>query len=79
MTEAWRKRKASGRPDHGLGTSDYLPGNVQHLISPIVGHLRLMQRAGELTFTPEYFEHIIDRLMFVIEIAREADEKEQMQ
>lgn len=73
MTKAWEKRVAEGRQHHGLGSTDYLPGNVQHLVSPIVGHLRLMQADGE-SLGPEDMEWMIDRLSFVLEIAQEADD-----
>jgi hypothetical protein len=75
MTKAWEKRIAEGRSGHGLGQSDYLPGNVQHLVSPIVGMLRRMERDGEIPDEDDY-KFLIDRLTFVLEIAREADDKE---
>ena len=65
-----------GKRDHGLGPSTYLPGNVSHLVSPIVGMLRLMERDGEAP-DPEDMAYMIDRLAFVLEIAREADEEEE--
>lgn len=74
MTQAWQKRVDEGRPHHGLGPSDYLPGNVQHLVSPLVGHLRLMERDGEALESKD-MDYFIDRLMFVLELAREEDEK----
>lgn len=73
MTKAWEKRVAEGRPHHGLGPSDGFAGNVQHLVSPIVGHLRLLERDGQ-PLPVEDLEHYIDRLMFVIELAEEAHE-----
>lgn len=75
-TKAWQKRVDEGRPHHGLGPSDYFPGNVQHLVSPIVGMLRLDQADGR-TMTPENLEYVIDRLAFVLELAREEDAAEQ--
>lgn len=69
-TKAWRARRAEGRPLHGLGPSTYFPGNVQHLVSPLVGHLRLMERDGE-ALAAEDMVHYIDRLLLVLELARE--------
>ena len=73
MTKAWEKRVQEGRPHHGLGSSDHFPGNVQHLVSPIVGTLRLRKHHGE-ALTQEELDHIEDRLAFLLEIAREADD-----
>lgn len=75
MTKAWQKRVDENRPHHGLGSSDYLPGNVQHLVSPIVGNMRLIMASGD-TVKPSEVDFWIDRLMFVLEIAREADEND---
>lgn len=67
---AWRERVKSGKPTHGMGPSRYLPGDVQHLVSPLVGMLRLMECDGE-TPDAEDVEYLIDRLSFVLDIARE--------
>ena len=72
-TRSWRKRIAEGRPLHGLGPSTYLPGNVQHLVSPLVGMLRLQEADGE-TPDAEDVAHLIDRLSLVLDLAREEDE-----
>lgn len=72
MTKAWEKRVAEGRPHHGLGADDYFPGNVQHLVSPIVGNMRLIMADGKMP-TPSDIEHWVDRLAFVLEIAQEED------
>ncbi len=73
-TESWRKRVENEQVLHGLGPSTYLPGNVCHLVSPIVGMLRLMERDGE---SPDAGDvaFVIDRLSFVLELAREEAEK----
>lgn len=74
MTEINREdRIAIGRVKHGLGSSDYLPGNIQHLVSPIVGFLRLRHR-DEIAPTAEDVEWMIDRLSLVLDLAREQDE-----
>ena len=73
-TRAWRKRVAEGRAHHGLGASTYLPGNVQHLVSPLVGMLRLREHDGELLDANDMV-YMIDRLSFVLDIASEADER----
>lgn len=59
---------------HGLGVPRYLPGDVQHLVSPIVGMLRL---GG-----PEYFTinepissgYLLERLSLVLAITELAAE-----
>lgn len=72
-TRSWEDRKSKGSRLHGLGPSEYLPGNVSHLVSPIVGMLRLLERDGEAP-DAEDVDYMIDRLSFVLELAREADE-----
>lgn len=74
-TKAWRTRVEEGRPLHGLGPSEFFPGNVAHLVSPLVGELRLMERDGE-ALKPEKMAYYIDRLMLVLELAREQEEPE---
>lgn len=74
-TEAWEKRVQEGRPHHGLGHSEYLPDNVQHLVSPIVGMLRYRASKNE-PLTESELEYIEDRLVFVLELAREAENGE---
>ena len=72
----WQNRIAEGRPHHGLGPSTYLPGNVCHLVSPIVGHLRLMEHYGETDLDAKYLAYLIDRLSMVIELAEEQVEND---
>lgn len=67
------ERIAEGRVKHGVGSSEYLPGNVQHLVSPIVGLLRLMEHDGESP-DAETVTYVIDRLSLVLDLAREEDE-----
>ena len=74
-TAAWRARVEAGLPEHGLGASLGLSGNVQHLVSPIVGMLRLQERDGERPDASD-MAYIIDRLSFVLELARERDGEE---
>ena len=71
----WQNRIAEGRPHHGLGPSTYLPGNVSHLVSPVVGHLRLMDEDGEVLDASD-MTWIIDRLSMVLELAREQVEND---
>ena len=61
-------RIIEGRIRHGVGSSEDFPGNVCHLVSPIVGYLRLRQRDGE---APTDLDHIIDRLSLVLDMARQ--------
>ncbi len=75
-TRAWQARVAEGRPHHGLGASTYFPGNVCHLVSPIVGHLRLMEHYGETDLDAKYLAYLIDRLSMVIELAEEQVEND---
>lgn len=74
MTRAWQKRVDNGLPHHGLGRSNYFPGNVLHLVSPLVGHLRLLEQDGK-TLDAHDILHYIDRLAFVLELAWEEDER----
>lgn len=73
-TKAWRKRIEEDKPLHGLGPSTYFPGNVSHLVSPIVGILRIMEADGEIPDEDD-FAWFIDRLTFVLELAEEEVEK----
>jgi hypothetical protein len=66
-------RIAAGRIKHGVGASEYLPGNVCHLVSPIVGTLRLRQHDGEPV--PD-LGWIIDRLSLVLDMARHEAERD---
>lgn len=73
-TAAWRKRVEAGRDHHGLGPSTYFPGNVQHLVNPVVGILRIMEQDGEIPDADD-FAYLIDTLAFVLELAEEEDSK----
>jgi len=73
-TAAWRERVESGRNAHGLGPSTELHGNVAHLVSPIVGHMRLMEADGDVPDQGD-LAYWIDRLALVLELAREEGEK----
>lgn len=76
-TKTWQNRIAEGRPHHGLGPSTYLPGNVSHLVSPVVGRLRL--RAGlDEPLSDSDMLYIIDRLSMVLELAREQAEQDDL-
>lgn len=68
------ERIAQGRIDHGLGQSEYFPGNVQHLVSPIVGILRLKEADGDKV-GPSTMAYMIDRLSLLLDLAVEQDEK----
>lgn len=59
-------RIAAGRVTHGVGDSEDLPGNISHLVSPVVGQLRRAQRDG----TVPDLDWIIDRLSLVLDMAR---------
>lgn len=61
-------RIAAGRVRHGVGESEDFPGNVCHLVSPIVGLMRLRQRDGEPL---DDLGHVIDRLSLVLDMARQ--------
>lgn len=58
LEERWR---------NGVGLDEYLPGNVEHLVSPIVGVLRLNQMDGRETPT----DWIIQRLHTVLLLTRD--------
>lgn len=64
-------RIAAGRIKHGVGPSENFPGNVCHLVSPIVGFLRLRQRDGGTV--PE-IGWMIDRLSLVLDMAQQEAE-----
>lgn len=66
------ERIAAGRIKHGVGSSEDFPGNVCHLVSPIVGTLRRRQRDGG---TLPDMGRIIDRLSLVLDMAREEAER----
>ena len=66
------ERIAAGRTKHAVGDSDYLPGNVCHLVSPVIGRLRLDQRDGR---TPDY-DWMIDRLSLVLDMSRAEAERD---
>lgn len=74
-TASWRRRVEADLPHHGLGPSRYYPGNVSHLVQPIVGMLRLMERDNE---TPDADDvtYMIDRLAFVLELTGEKIEED---
>lgn len=65
---AARAGEAARRARHGLGSSDCFPGNVSHLVNPIVGALRLMERDGEALSATD-MEWYIDRLSLVLALA----------
>lgn len=59
------------RHRHGLGQEpETLHGDVQHLINPIIGHLRLCQ---ELPDKEVRFDWLIERLILIRKIVDEAD------
>ena len=64
------ERILAGRIKHGVGSSEDFPGNVCHLVSPVVGILRLRERDGK-TLTPDEMAYFIDRLSLVLDMARE--------
>lgn len=66
------QRIAAGRIEHGVGASEDFPGNVCHLVSPIVGMLRLSERDG--TDLPD-LDWMIDRLSLVLDMARQEAER----
>lgn len=68
--ETLAERIAAGRVKHGVGASEDFPGNVCHLVSPIVGILRLRERDGE-GFRADDMDHFIDRLSLVLDMARD--------
>jgi hypothetical protein len=68
------ERIAAGRIRHGVGSDDYLPGNVQHLVSPIVGILRLKEHNGE-DIDAGLLEYVIDRLSLVLDLAQKDAER----
>ena len=68
------QRIAAGRIKHGVGASEDFPGNVCHLVSPLVGYLRLLERDGGGLDLP----HLIDRLSLVLDMAREQAERNNM-
>ena len=70
-TRSWRKRIAEGRPLHGLGPSTYLPGNVQHLVSPLVGMLRLQEADGETPDAEDVDAEPVDAVMLILDVADE--------
>lgn len=72
--DARADRIAAGRIKHGVGASTDFPGNVCHLVSPIVGVLRLRQHHGE-TVEPDYLDHLIDRLSLVLDMAEQEAER----
>lgn len=72
-TRAWQNRVDNGLPHHGMGKDEFFPGNVSHLVSPVVGILRRIQ-AGQTELTEDRLEYFIDRLSFVLELAREEAE-----
>jgi hypothetical protein len=67
------QRILAGRAKHGVGMSSNFPGNVSHLVSPLVGTLRLRERDGE-TLTADEIAHYIDRLSLVLDMARQETE-----
>lgn len=67
-------RIATGRVKHGVGQSPDLAGNVCHLVSPIVGSLRLDERDGN-TPTQDEIRWMIDRLSLVLDLANEHAEE----
>lgn len=67
-------RIAEGRVRHGVGLSPNFPGNVSHLVSPVVGFLRLRQRDNE-PLTTDDFDWFIDRLGLVLDMARHEAEQ----
>jgi hypothetical protein len=62
-------RIAAGRVKHGVGASEYFPGNVCHLVSPIVGFLRLRQHDGQTDLASD-LDWFVDRLGLVLDMAR---------
>jgi hypothetical protein len=62
------ERIAAGRITHGVGMSEDFPGNVCHLVSPLVGHLRLLERDGR-TLNAADLAHYIERLSLVLDMA----------
>lgn len=68
MSENRSARIAEGRIKHGVGSSENFPANVCHLVSPIVGHLRLRRQDGD-AIPGSDLDHIIDRLNLVIDMA----------
>ncbi|HKO27592.1 MAG TPA: hypothetical protein VJU80_09060 [Solirubrobacteraceae bacterium] len=67
--EVLAERIAEGRVKHGVGASEDFPGNVSHLVSPIVGTLRLRER-DTVPITLGDIRWFIDRLSLVLDMAR---------
>ena len=65
-----QERIKAGRAKHGVGDDPRLYANVQHLVSPIVGLLRLEQADG-MQLSYGTLEYIIDRLSLVLDLAEE--------
>ncbi|MGZ6788353.1 MAG: hypothetical protein ACXVGQ_00210 [Mycobacteriaceae bacterium] len=68
------ERIAAGRTKHGVGASEDFPGNVCHLVSPIVGLLRLRQRDGR-PLPDADMAHIIDHPSLVLDMANAEAER----
>jgi hypothetical protein len=68
-------RIAEGRIKHGVGQSEDFPGNVSHLVSPIVGTLRLRERDTK-PITLGDIGWFIDRLSLVLDMARAEAERD---
>lgn len=70
------ERIEAGRIRHGVGASEFLPGNVCHLVSPVVGFLRMRQRDSR-PLTSADLEWFISRLSLVLDLAEvEAEQKD---
>jgi hypothetical protein len=67
------------RGRHGVGLSDYLPGNVCHLVAPLVGHIDyyLGENKANFKIDDEYLRHMLDRLRTVLLLARDQIEKDE--
>lgn len=66
-------RIAAGRVKHGVGASEDFPGNVCHLVSPIVGIMRRLERDGE-PLRIDDMDWMIDRLSLVLDMANDEAE-----
>lgn len=65
-------RIARGRAKHGVGSSEDFPGNVCHLVSPIVGWMRRRERDGKPL---DDLAHTIERLSLVLDMANDEAER----
>ena len=60
------------RADHGVGSDLYLRGNMWHLLSPIIGSMKMDLADGDLPSEKD-LKHYVSRLYAVLALVDEAE------